>query len=472
MMKHLKPYLNPPPARPTPLVRPWLGLLGILLGAVVAAAAPRSITVELFDTGFLEGDCNYHSITAASNGWIYFTVGTHQLATSAKIFRFDPATSLMEEVADVSAALGVDPTKQVPHGKVHTPLFEHEGWLYFATHTSVYEGSLPDASPNDGREPYAGGHFMRLSLNNNDIEDLAGVGLPNEGLITMAMGHEGRWLYGLTWPSGLLIGYDRETDQLRSWGAVQDRGEWGQLGTTWDFICRKLAVDDQGMLYGSDREGRIWRMDPSEQRAVTYLENIDLDRVPPLQSETFIIEPEPHYYWRNWRTILWNEETASFWGLHGGSTQLFEFNPGDQTLRSISPLVPSMVSPDPRNPWRTQLGFTLGPDQTLFYLAHGPPEEIEGRRAVRASVHLLSYDIEEGERLEHGTLVGPNGERVFFTESLEMAANGDLYTVAWVETLDPERMKVVQTARGEAAPDETTETIYEIKLVRIPVEAR
>lgn len=447
--------------------RGWGGILALALGLATAVAEPGSIEVEIFDTGFLEGDCNYHSITAASNGWIYFTVGTHQPQTSAKIFRFDPNDSVMEEVADVSAVLGVDPTREVPHGKIHTPLFEHEGWLYFATHTSVYDGSLPDTSPADGRTPYAGGHFMRLSLQSNKVEDLAGVGLPNEGLITMAMGGEGRWLYGLTWPSGLLIGYDRETEQLRSWGAVQDRGEWGHLGSTWDFICRKLGVDDAGLIYGSDREGRIWQMDPADPRPIRYMERLDLDRVPPLQDEDFVIEPEPHYYWRNWRTILWNEATTSFWGLHGGSSQLFEFSPSEQTLRSVRPLVPASVNPDPRNPWRTQLGFALGADQTLYYLAHSEPEEIVGRRPVRASVNLLSYAIEADELIEHGTLVGPSGERVFFTESLEIAPNGDLYTVAWVETLDPARMEVVQAARGAAAPDETTETIYEIKLVRI-----
>ena len=52
---------------------------------------------------------------------------------------------------------------------------------------------------------------------------------------------------------------------------------------------------------------------------------------PDIQEAEFEIVSEPHFYWRNWRTILWNPNTESFWGLHGGSTQLFEFKPEART---------------------------------------------------------------------------------------------------------------------------------------------
>ncbi len=449
----------------------FIGLLLALGSASGSLSAKTQITVELFPLDFLEGDCNYHSITAASDGRIYFTVGTHHQHTSARLYRFDPTDNEVSFVADVGEVIGLDPSAEVPHGKVHTPLFEQNGGLYFATHTSVYDGTLPDVAPEDGRIPYRGGHFMRLDLASGEVEDLGGPGLANEGLITMAPGREGRWLYALTWPTGLLVGLDLETGHVRNWGTVQNRGEWGHLGSTWDFICRKLGVDDRGMVFGSDREGRIWAFDPSAQRPVEYLENLDLDHVPPVRDESFIIKPEPHYFWRNWRTILWNEQTKSFWGLHGGSTQLFEFSPTDGILRSVRPMLPTGIEAAPRNPWRTQLGFVLSEDNVLHYLAHSPPTEIEGRRPVRATVNLLTYDITRDEFREHGTLIGPAGERVFFAESLEIGPDGRLYTVAWVETLDPTRMAAVQAARGQAAPDETTETIYEIQLVRISPSA-
>jgi hypothetical protein len=110
----------------------------------------------------------------------------------------------------------------------------------------------------------------------------------------------------------------------------------------------------------------------------------------------------------------------------------------------------------------------LGPDKTLYYLAHGPAEQMEGRRDVGSSVHLVTYQTDTGEFIDHGTLIGLDERRVFFTESLELGPDGNLYTVASVEVIDPVRMSQIQTARGKAAPDETKDVIFEIQLVRIP----
>ena len=39
-------------------------------------------------------------------------------------------------IGDLGDILGEDSTKQIPHGKIHTPLVEHEGYLYFSTQCS------------------------------------------------------------------------------------------------------------------------------------------------------------------------------------------------------------------------------------------------------------------------------------------------------------------------------------------------
>jgi hypothetical protein len=110
----------------------------------------------------------------------------------------------------------------------------------------------------------------------------------------------------------------------------------------------------------------------------------------------------------------------------------------------------------------------LGPNNTLYYLAHGPPVVVDGRRDAGTSVHLVTYDIDTGERTDHGTLVGKGNRRVFFTESVAIGPDDHLYSVAWVETIDPARMARVQSARGLAVPEETRDLIYEIQLVRLP----
>jgi hypothetical protein len=417
----------------------------------------------------LQGDCSYHSLTTASDGMIYFTVCTHHDQSSARLYQFNPATESIAQVGDLGDILGEDSTKQIPHGKIHTPLVEHEDYLYFSTHTSYYAGNLPNTAPADGRSPYPGGHFMRYHLPTGAFEDLAQLKLASEGIITMAVDKVNNTLYGLTWPTGLLISYNLEEKLLHNWGAVQGRGEWGPLADEWNFICRRLAVDDAGNVYGATDTGRIWQFIKGRQRPVEYFDELNVADLAPPPEPGFSLLPEPHFFWNNWRTILWNKTTDSFWGLQGGSTQLFEFKPDSALLRPVRLLRPDSVPRDTRrNPFRSQLGFTLGPDNTLYYLAHGPGLEMKGREALDTSVHLLSYQIDTDTFTDHGVLSAPENQRIFFAESLELGPDGHLYSVAWIEVTDPSRMQTIQSARAKAAPDETDEVIYEIQLVQLP----
>ena len=445
---------------------PAMGLL--LFTQSQANTVSNFIPAELFDPDFLEGDSNYHSLTAASNGLIYFTIGTHKAGSSARFFTFDPATDHLSEIGRMNEVLGENTETTVPHGKVHTPLIEDEGFLYFSTHTSTYRGGLPDIVPESGRDPYPGGHFMRYHLRTGTFESLAQIPMESEGLITMAMDTAGNRLFGLTWPSGILYTYSIDEDRLLQYGAVQGRGEWGQLGKDWDFICRRLAVGPDGRAFGSSNDGSIWEFDSRRSRPIEVIEGLSLDTIPDRNEADFVIAPTSHYFWRNWRTILWNPETASFWGLHGGSTQLFEFQPETRALRSVTNLRVDGLPETRRNPLRSQLGFMLGPENTLFYLAHGPAIEIAGRREISSNVYLVTYQIDTGITTNHGPVVGPDDRRVFYTESIAIGPDDHLYSVAWVETINPDRMTAIQTTRGNALPDETREIIYEIQLIRLP----
>lgn len=288
-----------------------------LLSSTMLLASTGSIPTRLFNPDFLQGDCSYHSLNTASDGMIYFTVSTHHDQSSARIFRFDPVTESISQIGDLGKILGEDPTIRISQGKIHTPLVEHEDYLYFATHTSYYDGNLPNMTPSDGRSPYPGGHFMRYHLPTGTFEDLAQLSLPNEGIITMAVDKVNNTLYGMTWPTGLLISYNLEEKLLHNWGAVQGRGEWGPLPNEWNFICRRLAVDNSGNIYGSTDTGSIWKFIKGKQRPVEYFEDLNvLDTAPPPEPG-FEILPEVHYFWNNWRTILWNTNTESFWGQIG-----------------------------------------------------------------------------------------------------------------------------------------------------------
>ncbi len=99
----------------------------------------RRIDCEFFDPDYLPGDSNYHSLISASDGKIYFTLGTHHKDWSAHFFQFDPATEDISLVGELDKVLGEETGKDISQGKIHTRLFEHDGKLWFASHTSFYE---------------------------------------------------------------------------------------------------------------------------------------------------------------------------------------------------------------------------------------------------------------------------------------------------------------------------------------------
>lgn len=423
-----------------------------------------NIQADLYQPDFVWGDCGYTAMIAATNGKIYFSIGTHNADYAARFYSFDTATKKITLIAEMDKALGEDAKKQYSQGKIHTRMFEHKGKIWFATHTSFYDKDLPAIDLSGKKITYRGGHFMNYDLKTGRFTDLARI-LPGEGIITMAMDKENEILYGLTWPSALLVSYDIKNKDLRYWGAVQQRGEWGHHGSEWNMVCRTLAVDSNGYVYGSTMSGRIWKYDPNKARRVSYIEGLDLSKVPFSQSSS---ETLKGYFRNNWRTIEWNRKSNSFWGLHFETATLFEFVPSANYIRTVARLGHQDYFEMPRNPEVSQLGFTIGPNNTIFYLAHGPAVEIKGRKDVQSSLNLITYEIDKDKYTNHGPIFSADKRRVFFAESIAIGLDDHIYSVSWVEVTDPERAQTIQAVRTEGTPAETKEIAYEILLIRLP----
>ncbi len=423
----------------------------------------KTIDCEFFNPNFLVADCNYHSLRAASDGKIYFTLGTHNAEFACRCYCFDPKTEEMSLVCEFDKVVGENAETDISQGKIHTRLFDHDGKLWFASHTAFYQDGLPGIDYG-GKTPHKGGRFFSYDLETGQFNDLARV-LPSEGIISMTMDKENEILYGITWPSGLLVSYEVETNDLRCWGAVQSRGEWGHHPWEWDRICRTLGIDPDGNVYGSTMDGEIWKYDRRETPRVRYIEGLDLSKVPFSQSAE---ETSKGDFQNNWRAIEWNPNTGSFWGILFETTTLFEFIPSKNYVRSVVDLRPEQYRWMPRNPEVSQLGFTIGPENTIFYLCHGPAVAIEGKPEVQSGLYLLTYDIDENRLTNHGPVIAENQRRVFFSESIEIGPDDHIYTVAWVEVTDPERIATIREARKTGAPAETEKMVYEILLTRLP----
>ena len=93
----------------------------------------------------------------ASDGKFYFGAASHSHDTAGMFLQYDPQTKKITVLSnDLSATCGENAKKMTPQGKTHTPLLEHEGWLYFGTHTANY---WPYA-----QDHYGGAHILAYKL--------------------------------------------------------------------------------------------------------------------------------------------------------------------------------------------------------------------------------------------------------------------------------------------------------------------
>jgi hypothetical protein len=113
-------------------------------------------------------DGQWQGMTVASDGACYFGSSTHSPLHGSSFFKFDPASGNLTVLAeDMTEVCGEDLTKTPPQGKIHSPIVEHDGWLYFTTHLSNYwEPAMSE---------YTGAHVIGYELSTGRFRDFGVV---------------------------------------------------------------------------------------------------------------------------------------------------------------------------------------------------------------------------------------------------------------------------------------------------------
>src|SRR4051794_4439664 len=221
----------------------------------------KRLLARTWNSGFDLAHDSYNSISAASDGRIYYVLSSESVDTGAKLFAFDPAAQSIKAIGDLTEACGEKHIQAIPQGKSHVNFVESDGHLYFATHIGYYslvEGMETMGVPPAGYRPYPGGHLLSLDLNTKSIKSLA-IEPHGEGIITMNMDPKRRRIYGLTWPTGYFFCYDLSKREWHDVGPVAQKGEKGH-GTDYQTICRSLAIDPRdGSVYFTNSFGDIRR---------------------------------------------------------------------------------------------------------------------------------------------------------------------------------------------------------------------
>ena len=211
----------------------------------------------------------------------------------------------------------------------------------------LWAGTLPDREGDSG-------HLIEIRLDNRQIaaSDL-GAPVSGEGIFCLTAPRDGLALYGIAHPSGRFFAYDLKT------GAVQifeetapSRKTLAFLGSyalePGDFLCRRLALDSRGRVYGSLPVSKLFRFDPAE-RAIEILPEEIPDvwgRRPLGRVDSWALGPDGVLY-----------------GGNAGDGQLFTLNP---ETKSVSNLGKPIMMPRMK-------GLVFGRDGYLYGVAGAAP---------------------------------------------------------------------------------------------------
>lgn len=383
-------------------------------------------------------DGNWQGITTASDGRCYFGMSTHSPSRGAGFFRFDPQTHQLDVLAeDLTYICGEDPEETPPQGKVHSPIVEHDGWLYFSTHLSNY---WPDA-----QDDYTGAHVLGYELPTGEFRDF-GVLRPRFSIYSaVGVDPDNDLLYALVVPFAeedlendgtYLYRIDISSGEKQDLGPVVERGRaagfWFYIddtGTCWFTLWRapQRTEADSGHLYSVEADSdEIHRFD----------DVLPEGRYAP-DGEPAPTEKRVNRSWA-WVDALPGRERAVFTmgRTAGGDERLWLFDPS-RDIESGEAFIPLGYIGS------TFLGTARGGDRVYFVqyddlerARNHSPEHLRDRDRdeldFHDALHLRSIAIDDAGSpgvIDHGRIVDQDGREARFIDSLAADDRGRVFMI-------------------------------------------
>lgn len=367
----------------------------ISFSAEQAAAVYRDspVTGKMIDAGFLYGETNYHAVQQASDGNVYYAIGTHANGQSATLIRYNPRSGAVKILGSMNKVTGEDGTKVFNQDKVHCDLYEMNGKLWFSTQGGNYGGG--------DYGPYPGGHFFSYDLKTEKITDL-GIGAPGEGIVCMGMDTVHGRMYGITWPGMLFLYYDIPSGKIKNFGK--------QVATP--GITDLTAVPGNRAIAVDPNTGNVWwhNMDETITRYLRATDTVEILSSPTLDIPILKI-PGAGFNKVLWRAIRWSQSMQRFYGVDTNVEYLFSLEPKTGTIEIIDRIA---AAPNRKSGSRgsASLAFELSRTENGFTMSPPPvpksPMPQGGDRSFDWSVTILpSASISITARLYSTTAAVP-----------------------------------------------------------------
>ncbi len=403
---------------------------------------------RMVDAGFLKGETNYHAVELASDGCVYYGIGSHAPGASATLFRYDPRTGKVRTLASMNDVTGEDGSKVFNQGKIHCDLYEMKGRLYFSTQGGYYQGG------NLG--PFPGGHFLSYDMKTGTCADL-GIGAPGEGMVTMSVDTVRGRMYAITWPGMHFIYHDISSGKTKDFGkAVATPGIEDLTAVPGN---RSIGVDPRdGAVYWHNMDETISRYDYTTD-TVTVLSRPTLD-IPVLKTVRAGFDKVL------WRAIRWSPSMSRFYAVDTGMEYLFSYEPMSGEIEIIDRIA---AGPHRRSgaAGGASLAFELDAEGKVVYYVTPARSTTPGGES-RRELRLVTYDIVSRRYIDHGPIRLDDGRYPNGCSGLDVGRDGNLYLVCMIPlpNIDGAREKKIVAAHFPEIPREKLkDTAYEMNLV-------
>lgn len=230
---------------------------------------------------------------------------------------------------------------------------------------ALYAGTIADEQ--NGQQQ--GGHIILVNVGNAGIDKITdlGVPVPGEGIHALALDDKAGVLYGISYPTGVFFTFDIKSKKVSTYNDLVPKGaklnklvnEFGLKPD--DYVCKALAIDRSGQVYGSAPINQLFYFDPKTKK-INYLK----DSLPEVWGRNVLGQVE------SW-TI---SKDGKLYGGNAGDGQLFIIDPATKRVKNLGK--PAMVN--------RLRGLTFAADGNLYGIAGALP----------GYSHLFRYNAQEG----------------------------------------------------------------------------
>jgi hypothetical protein len=360
-----------------------------------------------------------------------FWAGMHAGMDHAHFYIYDPAKDKMIHRMDLAKFLGGSGKGIRTHAKVHSKIVEDfEGMIYFAT------GNMGAGPDEVDPMSWEGGHWIKYDPKEDKLYDL-GLVAPHRGIYGLAIDKQRKRLLGIC-RGGHFMVHDIGT------GQTFDMGRVNMYAST----CERTVVsDDEGNAYGTFWPDRMFKYDAKTERV--------LDLSVRLPSDETIYPMTVSIVKRYMRAGVWDDISKKMYGVEGGTSILFEYDPkaGEEgTIKALDRLLPCQQSEEQTKAHYASLNFTLGKDRKIYYMPVGAMKPSDSRKLNEGldffrwagQAYLISYDLESGRKECLGRVYTQDGAKVvdFLNGAPSGGAStgpdGTIYFCSFVEEKNPE----------------------------------